>query len=251
LQKLSILEHPELREVTRDILSCRRCVEGELLYKPWIAPRGWAGLPKRDRVELVFVALNPGHPLPYEVELLKNLGLDETCIEVTDDQVTGVNGYGLSNYQCVPKGPSGTFHAKSVALAHSLLWLMSGQEPGDSLWEKCWFTDAFKCSTRKESAPAISRAAFSECRPHLERELSACSPKLVVTLGKSARRVLSDMHRYPIVHFRHPSNGCPRLDSTYHDDAFQQAADALGVEYHREQFRERRRLCAGPARGVP
>jgi uracil-DNA glycosylase len=64
---------------------------------------------------------------------------------------------------------------------------VDGKDPGIGAIDRCWFTDAFKCSTRRESAPEITAAAFDACRPHLERELSIVKPRLVVALWAIAR----------------------------------------------------------------
>jgi uracil-DNA glycosylase len=224
-----------LVSVTRDILACRQCRrdpetfhDGKtVLAEPWTPPSGWAGNPG-GHVELLLVALNPGFPLPGEPELPD--GLTEDNVSITSEQALAVTQSCLRHYREPKRHRDWIFHRKSVALARALLWLNDGSDPGETLWSRCWFTDVFKCSTRKESNPTLTQSALRACRRHLEREIRCTQPTLVVALGNRAWRGLVELQVDRLVKFRHPSNGCPRLDATYHDAAFGAAAKKLSVE---------------------
>jgi hypothetical protein len=236
----------ELLALTQEILRCRRCrtdastfVQGHsVLARAWAPPRGWAGLHVK-RHEICFVALNPGAPLDGELAGYESAGLGEDKLEVTAGQALAVDEFCRQQYRQPGRGSNWIFHRKSAALARALLWLLDGSDPGLAPLDRCWFTDALKCSTRKESAPEITDAAFQACRGFLERELRIIRPKLVVALGARASRRLQQAG-IVAVHFRHPSNGCPRLQADSHDESFATAASLLGVRAP-DSFREIRR----------
>lgn len=217
-------------------------VNGHSVLKPcWTPPRGWAGLAGSPH-DIALVALNPGAPLGGEVEHYRELALSETNISITCAQAAALEAYCADQYLKPKRGSSWVFHRKSVALARALLWLMDGQDPQEldpSFLRRCWFTDVYKCSTRQESSPTITGAAFAACRPHLERELKIVKPKLIVALGIRAEKRLK-MTGVDFVCFRHPSNGCPRLDAEYHDRSFAAAATRIGAKVPLD-FRETRR----------
>lgn len=236
----------QLLQFTQEVLSCRKCrtdnrtfVDGRTVLEPcWAPPRGWAGL-EANRYDIAFVALNPGGPLDGEMDRYRDLALSEVNTSVSPTQAAGVEEYCMRQYRNPRRGPSWVFHRKSVALARALLWLIDGQDPGHSVLQRCWFTDVYKCSTRKESSPVITGAAFAACRTHLEKEITIVSPKLLVALGARAAKRLA-MTDFGFVRFRHPSNGCPRLDAEYHDRSFQTAASIIGTRIP-DDFRKSRR----------
>ncbi len=226
-----------LLALTQQIAACRRCrddqttfVGGRSVLDPeWAPPRGWAGATGPD-VDIVLVALNPGGPLMGELDHYASVGITEGIQDVSPDQAEALATHCLDQYRAPRRGQNWLFHRKSVALARALLWLLDGRDPGVRPWERCWFTDVFKCSTRSESSPQIKDAAFDACWPFLKAELAAAKPKLVVALGGAARVRLQQAGVHPLVSFRHPSNGCPQLDATFHDASFKEAARQLRVE---------------------
>lgn len=226
----------ELPSITQRIVGCRKCRDDDRTYvgglsvlaTDWAPPRGWAGAGHAS-VEAVLVALNPGGPLPGEMEHYAARGITAATCHGTPEQAETIHQYCLDQYRAPRRGQNWIFHRKSVALARCLLWLIDGRDPGQSPWSRCWFTDVFKCSTRSESAPQIKDAAFNACRSHLVQELVALKPKLIVALGGAARKRLLLAGIGPFVTFRHPSNGCPRIDAPFHDAAFEAAASLLNV----------------------
>jgi hypothetical protein len=234
-----------LLQLTQQIAACRRCRddrttfvggrsvlagegEGDGSASKWAPPRGWAGA-TGSSVDIVLVALNPGGPLPGELDHYRSCGITESLRSVSRDQAEALGAHCLDQYRAPRRGQNWIFHRKSVALARSLLWLLDGRDPGTRPWERCWFTDVFKCSTRSESSPQIKDAAFDACLPFLKAELAAAKPRLIVALGRQVRIRLRQAGVHPFVPFRHPANGCPRLDAAYHDPSFEKAARQLGV----------------------
>jgi len=185
-------------------------------------------------VDIVLVALNPGAPLAGELDVYAEGGISRDSVPATDEQAALISATCLKQYSSPRRGANWIFHRKSVALARALLWLLDGSDPGRSPWTRCWFTDALKCSTQREQGPEITDAAFDNCQPFLVRELNVFAPKLIVALGGRAFGRLTALNRTNLVQFRHPSNGCPRLDADYHDQAFSRAAELLKVQLPRD-----------------
>jgi hypothetical protein len=230
----NILQH------TQNIIGCRTCLtdrntflngQSVIPLTGWAPPRGWAG-PLNSTVDIVLVSLNPGAPLPGEVAHYEQNEIEYANVNVSATQATVVRDYCQKQYSKPQRGHNWTFHRKSLGYARALLWLLDGKDPGETPWERCWFTDLFKCSTKRESGPQITSQAFSACLPHLVEEVRLLRPKLIVALGgRSAKalRLLSTQQPAfsSLVAFRHPSNGCPRLEAEYHDDSFKNAARVL------------------------
>ena len=242
------MEHPELLEITRQVLACRKCRDCpetflgglSVLRSPWLPPRGWAGLPVPGKTDVVLVALNTGAPFKNEPAEREKIGIYEISTTISPEQALKMNEFALNTYQHPPRGQDSVFHRKSLALAQAILWLLDNKDPGESVWNRCWFTDLFKCSTRRENSPQLTKSAVDACRSYLDAELKACNPKIVVALGNRAFKHLAGS-AYNVVKFRHPSNGCPRLDAAYHDNAFGEVAKLLNVSYNKDAFRHTRK----------
>lgn len=226
-------KNPALINITTNILACRRCrqdpstfIDGESVLGTWAPPRGWAGEIAKH-ADIVLVGLNPGFPLPNESAKYQAAGLSEANVTPTTEQLDAVFNHCISQYRSPGTGQNWVFHRKSVAFARAILWILDRADPGESLWRRVWFTDVFKCSTKDESKPKISRAAEKACIGHLRMEIGCLSPKLIVALGGQTSAALK---RAGIRHirFRHPSNGCPRLDNECFDSVFEQVAEELG-----------------------
>jgi Uracil DNA glycosylase superfamily len=244
-----IEKHQHLIEASREFLACRDCYENpdikDDLYnyydnpvtgeKMWAPPRGWAGQPSQS-VDFLFVAMNPGHPVGDEIQKYVELGIVKKLkTGVSFELAKKASEISLNHYQDPLRDLNGIFHKNSRGYARSLLWLLDGKYHRQQVLQRCWFTDLVKCSTRKESPRSgIIKDAFQNCRRHLKKEIEICSPKLIVALGKQAEYHLNTLIEeehidHPMVRLRHPSNGCPRLYSEYHDIYFKDAAKKLKV----------------------
>lgn len=235
----------KILEMTIRFASCRKCRinpdtfhEGRTVLGEWLPPRGWAGS-GAPKVEIFMAALNPGFPLPGERERYNSLGIREDVVRISSEQAKAIHFYSSEQYLMPKRGQNWIFHRKSVALARSLLSMIDGEKAGPEVLRRVWFTDVFKCTTIAETRPKISLGAERACREHLLSEIETLSPRLIVALGRRASDALT---RAQIRHvrFRHPSNGCPRLDSEVHDASFLCAANDLGCSIPVD-FREIRR----------
>ena len=173
-----------LLEMTASFMSCTRCRQREehraVLTEQWQPPRGWAGaLSERSTRELLFVSHNPGHPLDDDTEVVfwrDDLGL-------VDDRGDGPTGPIGGNHArqmlefCsrgfVDPGSSRdfTFHKKAAGYARACLWLLDSDASATAWFGRCWFTDAFKCSTQRENGPPITPEMYgTHCtRPRSRR----------------------------------------------------------------------------------
>ncbi len=205
-----------------------------VLTPEWLPPRGWAGTLNMGPRDIVIVSLNPGAPMRGELAVYAQAGLPAGSLHppktVTSAQANVVTEHCTGVYFSNDRSRDHVFHKKSVGYARALLTLLDGRDPGtQAVRERCWFTDIFKCSTPEELAPTISNGAFVACRRHIDHEIELLSPKAIVALGGTAKRCLATQYGQRLVSFRHPSNGCPRLDAEAHDKAFVQAAKLFNV----------------------
>lgn len=118
------------------------------------------------------------------------------------------------------EGRNGIYHRKLALLARALLHL-ADRPNGDKEWlDSCWITDAIKCSTLCELGGVVRRLA-SNCRPFLRDEIRLLRPAVLIALGGSAEIcVRAAEPGIPVVRFRHPARGCPRLTATSQDESF-------------------------------
>lgn len=212
---------------SRKWLACDKCVNDHLVRGALAsAPaRGWAGRGLRNPI-LMFVATNPGHPLPAEPPIWRELGVKRgRCVSIKSARAivhwcTRVHEQGLP-------GRNGIYHRKLALLARALLHLADRPSDERTWLDSCWLTDAVKCSTERELG-GVGRKMADNCRLFLQDEIKAVEPAVLIALGNGAERWLhAAAPRIPIVRFRHPSNGCPRLTSTTHDEAFGQVLRTL------------------------
>lgn len=229
-----------IASATRDFVACTTCrtkffhAGKTLLTHRWLPPRGWAGSLVDGPRDIVMVALNPGALMRGELRVYRCAGLPAGAVSppstVTQHEADVVTFNCTQAYFTSMRSRDHVFHRKSVAYARALLALALGRDPGiRGVRDRVWFTDAFKCSTRRESGPRISSAAFRACRTHLDREIEILKPRLIVALGQRVGRLLADVYQSRLVTLRHPSNGCPPLDSKEHDASFVRAAAILKV----------------------
>jgi hypothetical protein len=174
----------------------------------------------------MFVALNPGTLLADEAGLYQQKGIwprqPGQASALGENDAAVILDFVLQEYKSRARSRNRVFHKKSAAYARALLTLLHGRDPGAQWLEHVWLTDALKCSTKRESGPSIPDAAFKNCETHLRAEIALVRPKAIIALGGRAfKRLKTAALGYPLVPFRHPSNGCPCLDARSHDKSFQ------------------------------
>jgi hypothetical protein len=179
------------------------------------------------------VALNPGAPMPDERALYDREGF--TAGSCTPKQAAVLLERCTSNYLdpwAQDRGDT-VFHRKSIGLVKASLWLFGLRNIDDPAWiDRCWFTDAFKCSTESERGPNIPAGAMRACRQqHLMAEFEYFKPKVVVTLGGRAAAAVGQLDDMPVVHFRFPSGGLEPLGSDSLNDNFNIVALAAGFQF--------------------
>jgi hypothetical protein len=182
------------------------------------------------------VSHNPGHPLEEsdEVPFWRNdLGLVDQDGNGPTRPITGNDAERMLTFcSCgfLEPGSSGnfTFHRKVAGYARACLKML-GLDHTKSAWlDHCWFTDAFKCTTRKENGPPITEEMYEMCLDHLRREVETLRPRAILALGGRAHeQVLKLSADVPIVKFRLTSNGCPQLQSRALDRSFAEFAEKV------------------------
>lgn len=189
----------------------------------------------------MLVSLNPGAPMGRESRLLQESRLICPTAPAADF-TTGEHAdlllrLATAHYQHLDEGQDSIFHKKSLGYARLALALLDrGKDPGnDGALRHCWFTDAYKCSTRDEVGPRIDKEAFRLCLEHLKAELAYFKPRVVLALGGRAHWALEKMlgkhcmlPTTKLVRVRHPSNGCPKLHSAQLDEAANELNVASG-----------------------
>jgi hypothetical protein len=185
------------------------------------------------------VAFNPGAPMPDERALYDREGFSAgSC---TPEQATIILERCTSNYlrpEMQDKRDT-VFHRKSVGLVRASLWLFGLRDIDDASWiDRCWFTDAFKCSTRDERRPKIPTKAMAACRRHLTAELAYFKPRVVLTLGGRAAAAVGGLEAVPVVNFRFPSGGLAALTSESLNDKFDIVAEAAGFRLNTRTRRD-------------
>ncbi len=233
-----------LLTMTASFMACTRCRQTEehraVLTEDWQPPRGWAGsLSGGEARALLFVSNNPGHPLDDGSEVAfwrDDLGIVDASGHgptraITEEDAGRMLAFCSRAY--LEPGTSGdfTFHRKASGYARAGLWLLGLDHSPRGWLDSCWFTDAFKCSTRVENGPPITPEMYATCRKHLEMEVQTLKPVAVVALGGKAYEQASQLRTgVPVLKFRHTSNGCPQLHSRAHDESFKALAIAAGKD---------------------
>lgn len=236
--------------MTKSFITCNRCprqlspnesmleVKLDCWGHGWIPPRGWAGTPELGHRPIVTVSLNPGHPLPSELEIYNRAGISPYLSkdDVTDEHADTILKFCLNEFENPPHDSNHIYHRKAIAYVRMAMWLLSYTDHGvpidalnDDWKEYAWLTDAFKCSTANENGPSIPLKWGLTCvNSHLRRELEAIKPKLVISLGGGASTFLQ---KAGITHVkaRHPSRGCPRAEDDRHIPCMIEMARMLGV----------------------
>lgn len=238
-------------ELTKKMIACTACdrvfrtgdgiyVDGDAHFSNgWAPPRGWAGGSDKGHRPVLTVSLNPGHPIEGELAHLAKAGLRpvKAANEVTDDVAKAVLNYCSAHYDSRTRSKDLIYHKKVIGYVRAAAWLLRQTtldyafDPRRAPWrEFAWITDCFKCSTRRDRGPRIPLELMRKCVDlHLRSEIGAVQPKLVIALGGAAAEALCAagiMH----VRMRHPSNGCPALDSKDHDSGFEDIAVTLGLQ---------------------
>jgi len=71
------------------------------------------------------------------------------------------------------------------------------------------------------------------CRGHLECEVETLKPRAIVALGRKAFKQAAQLEtEVPVFMFRHPSNGCPQLQSRVLDAGFASFAERAARRDH-------------------
>lgn len=205
-----------LKNILLDQLNCRDCWGKDIILEtPFNPPRGWACNDDRSQVKILVVSLNPGHPLPEEIERFKNKQesvLDEDDLQFLMDFATNVYKRYSSRY-----GGSSVFHNKLRSYIQEALincGIIDRHDTND--WFKyVWLTDIFKCSTVNESGPNISAYFMNHCiQRHLLKELNYFNPKAIIAMGTRAYKgLIKTKWASRTVYFRHPANGGPRINT--------------------------------------
>ena len=190
-------------DLSNRFANCKRCFEDPATFRrdgatalltPWCPPRGWGGTTRAGHRALMVVTINPGAPMKGELPLYRSWGISRGN-KVTKRQSTRLLSHCTQLYTEPAPGPDTVFHRKIVTYVRAALWVLGERDRVESRnWiNHVWFTDAFKCSTRSERAPSIPKRALEACRPHLEDELKAFTPSIVMAFGGKAREALSAM----------------------------------------------------------
>lgn len=253
-------------ELTKDFLTCRLCPDdfgtGNGIL-PGLPPRGWAGAPEPGPRPIVVASLNPGHPIPGEIDVLRAVGLypREEGSSVTDAAAGAALRFCTDFYDTRERSRDHIYARVVIGYIRATAWLLRRADPSVSFdpasspWQAfAWITDTFKCSTRNDSGPRIPASLMQECvRRHLSRELAACKARIVLALGNAASQALS-VTGIPHVKIRHAANGAPRLPSTALDASFADIAERLGLPSSvgaSDEFREFRRRVYSRSFGRP
>ncbi len=214
-----------ISELSKTFIKCSKCfdqTEGKQhLVECW-PPRGWGGPEDIKEPRLMFVSLNPGHPFPSELEILRKYfpnGL-QSRESVTEESARAIADFCWDSY-CNPKANRDyLFHKRSVAYAKLALWLLNADP--DKWQQHCWFTDAVKCSTWEETKANIPNDIYKSCQPHLKQEIETIQPNAIIALGGMAYRktletiknINGTTKKVPVAKFLHPS----RWHKLYYDD---------------------------------
>ncbi|WP_437613537.1 uracil-DNA glycosylase family protein [Sorangium sp. So ce834] len=190
------------------------------------------------------VTLNPGAPMDGERDLYASWGLTVPGC-VSENQAKLLMAHCTKQYVAPGRGADTVFHRKITTFARASLWVLGHRDAvsADGWIDNCWFTDIFKCSTRAESAPRIPKAAFAACRPHLEAELAAFAPRVLLAFGATAAREVASLrnqqHSPAIFTLPFPVNaGLAAVTDTKHDALFHQIALLAGVGWTEQIHRE-------------
>lgn len=248
-------------QVTKHCIACSKCPldfgNGDGLYqhKPdeewphtWVPPRGWAGSDDSRHRPVVLVALNPGHPIAGELATYARAGIRpyRDAADVEDSHALAILRHVTNTYSHLRRTQDSIFGRKCIAYIRCAAWILKelfpaaytfDPEAGD--WRDfAWITDAFKCSTRRDTAPKIPKRQLIDCvNTHLPNEIHAARPRIVLALGGGSAYALErsriNWHSPSgprFVRVRHTSQGCPAIDDHSHDGSFRSIAEALGAK---------------------
>jgi hypothetical protein len=246
-------------QVTKQCIACSKCPpdfgNGDGLYRAqpcatwphaWVPPRGWAGSADSEHRPVMLVALNPGHPISGELAAYAKAGVKpyRDATEVEDSHALAILRHVTNTYSHLRRTQDSIFGRKCIAYIRCTAWILKKLlpaiytfEPEAGEWYHFgWITDAFKCSTRRDTAPRIPKAHLIDCvNTHLPNEIRAARPRLVLALGGGSAYALERSRinwQSPngprFVGVRHPSQGCPPIDDSRHDASFFSIAEALG-----------------------
>ena len=247
---------PEVRHhlLSRDVL-CQPPLR--VAPRAWFPPRGWGGSLAPGKRDLLLVSTNPGHPLPAEEAVWEGYpARPDDAGHITRKQAVAQLDFVNALYRGEPGRTS--FHTRSVQVARALLWLVDERNGGHAdlrPWlDRVWFTDVVKCSTAQESGSPGIGAMTDRCRRHLQDEIGAFSPRLVVALGSAAFNALQAAGlRLPMtLKMPHPAGrGWRRIDRPEMDEVFKVACVLLDLEWTvvRGRFAQFRRALAIHPRG--
>jgi len=219
----------QLYDIMSQTINCRYCWDSEFILKePFVPPRGWAGGTDKNKVKLVVVTLNPGHPMESEIKQFSKVSMSEKLGQYEIDYLYNFATDTFTNPQIRGNGRDTVFHSKMKNyMVEALVYcgLVDRKEAFNNWLDYVWLTDLFKCSTKSETGPNIPLNNRIRCQKYLLQEINYFNPKAIIAMHGKARDDLSKISiiKNKLVYFRHPSNGGPTVNSP----TFKQQLDKL------------------------
>ena len=161
-------------------------------------PRGFLSVGTPNKIDIVIVGKNPGHPVENEIGAYSGKSPRQIVKSIFNTSKWTIPDEGADKR-------SYTFHKN---LLRYLSFFLNIQE--NEVFERCVYTNLVKCSTIDER-DKLPQQTINECfTNYLQAEIALWNPILLLVLGREVERFLNRsqikaQHRKPVIYVKHPS----------------------------------------------